>query len=109
MEVPDRATSKPVLVDLVLIKVEPGGPTGDGAEVRRQLHCIRGHRWIQSYMDWLEKYRPDVWYNGAVWDAGYDSPAMWNAVYQHYVNMGVPMGTLLDRWKVPTVPVPKKV
>lgn len=83
--------------------IGPGYDSENGGEVSRQMEGIGqlGQPWCNSYMDWLKNYRPDVWNSGDVWDAGEDAPGPWRDVYNQYIALGLPDGSLLDANKVP--------
>lgn len=87
--------------------IGPSYNPANGGELARQFGHDGGTGWLgqpwcNSYMEWLRTYRPDIWSGDTdVWTAGAAAPTPWRNVYNQYLAVGMPDGTLLDGNMVP--------
>lgn len=73
----------------------------NGGEVMRQLqgNGDMGQPWVDSFCDWLQRFRPDVWQSGDIWDypGTFAHRSFFKDHYTALMNAGLPAGIRLDQ------------
>lgn len=73
----------------------------NGGEVMRQLqgNGDMGRPWVDSFCDWLQRFRPDVWQSGDIWDfpGTFAHRSYFKDHYEALMAAGLPAGIRLDQ------------